>query len=345
MTRTIVHAGFHKTGTTTIQNALRDHAGWLAGQGVHYPDDPSGLGGHPGLACWLSRPRAASQLNDLFQIERESYARTQGFRSIPDDTYTGACATDLPLRLISSEVIDTFDAAELERLESFLAPIDRVVVYYRGGVRFPYACWSAKVHWGAVQSFPEFLRDAWARKPATAIAAQVSQIDSLIARFGEHRISVRGFDAAHGHPRGLIGDFVEQALGLPPIEPFLARPAANVTPPLMVIEILRAISVAVGSGNPIREAQARFFQSMQTLRGPAPDELAERLAPLVRSVSIADVAGSPVRADGLVDLPDTPAARRLADWRFAAHEAVQYIATGDLMQALSDSALFQSFVG
>jgi hypothetical protein len=345
LTRTIVHAGFHKTGTTTIQDGLRDHADWLAAQGIHYPDDPSGLGGHPGLACWLSRARAGGEPGDLFHADREAFAGSRGFRSMPEETYAAACATDLPVRLVSSEVFDTFDAAELDRFEAFLAPIDRVVVYYRGGIRFLYACWSTKVRWTGTQPFDDFLREAWARRPATPITAQISQIEALVDRFGEDRVSVRSFDAARSHPRGLIGDFVEGELGLPPIEPFKAKPAANVTPPLMVIEVLRALNLAVGFGKATADARGRFYRAMPTMQGPVPDALAERLAPVVRAVSIADIAASPPRADGRVDLPDTPAARLLSDWRFPAEETAQYIPTGALMQALSGSALFQGLVG
>jgi hypothetical protein len=67
VTATIVHAGFHKTGTTTIQDFLAENREWLAAQDVHYPVDiGSPRTAHNRMACWLFSPRPFSGPNDFF---------------------------------------------------------------------------------------------------------------------------------------------------------------------------------------------------------------------------------------------------------------------------------------
>lgn len=45
--RLILHAGTHKTGTTSIQQALHANRTWLRERGVHYPDPEGWFGGNP----------------------------------------------------------------------------------------------------------------------------------------------------------------------------------------------------------------------------------------------------------------------------------------------------------
>ena len=43
--RLILHAGTHKTGTTSIQKVLADNRDWLRERGLIYPDGGSVFGG------------------------------------------------------------------------------------------------------------------------------------------------------------------------------------------------------------------------------------------------------------------------------------------------------------
>lgn len=42
--RLILHAGTHKTGTTSVQKVLADNRGWLRERGLHYPDGHAAFG-------------------------------------------------------------------------------------------------------------------------------------------------------------------------------------------------------------------------------------------------------------------------------------------------------------
>lgn len=55
MKRLIIYAGFHKTGTTAIQNALYASQSQLALAGIHYPNPPKGEAHH-----FLAKSRSAS---------------------------------------------------------------------------------------------------------------------------------------------------------------------------------------------------------------------------------------------------------------------------------------------
>ena len=57
--RLILHAGAHKTGTSTIQRALFENRGWLRARGIFYPDPRPRFGSrfraHHALAHALAR--------------------------------------------------------------------------------------------------------------------------------------------------------------------------------------------------------------------------------------------------------------------------------------------------
>lgn len=157
MTKTVVHAGFHKTGTKTLQGFFATHREWLADKYVCYPPTLSGdLTGHHRLACWCGSPRTACWPNDLFVAEREIIAEISAARTLTAEGLQQTLSTSHPLRLLSSEIIGTFDAREFANFRSVVDPIDRIVVYIRNGIIFIYSCWAAKVRWGHRGSFMDF---------------------------------------------------------------------------------------------------------------------------------------------------------------------------------------------
>src|SRR5579872_2464653 len=96
---TVLHIGLHKTGTSTLQEALADRVDWLARRGVHYPLERGSRGGAHKLACWLSTPRNNAGPNDLFFPERERFAAEINARACNADEFDGLLATSLPMRL------------------------------------------------------------------------------------------------------------------------------------------------------------------------------------------------------------------------------------------------------
>ena len=74
MRKALLHCGLHKTGTTALQNALRDHAAELPMVGYFVPRsgriDALG-GGHHGLAWRLTGDRRLGPGDELAALERE----------------------------------------------------------------------------------------------------------------------------------------------------------------------------------------------------------------------------------------------------------------------------------
>ncbi|QYX56870.1 hypothetical protein K1T73_00155 [Roseovarius sp. SCSIO 43702] len=62
MARLVLHIGTHKTGTTTVQNALHANREALAAHGVLYPDLSPHTGHHGFLTDWIALPAAYRKL-------------------------------------------------------------------------------------------------------------------------------------------------------------------------------------------------------------------------------------------------------------------------------------------
>jgi hypothetical protein len=349
MTRTIVHAGFHKTGTTTLQDFLATHRRWLAEQGLHYPADlQPQLTGHHSLAGRLSVARTLDGPNDLFTIEREVFSRIIGARDLPAEAFATALSTDLPLTLLSSEEFETFNPAELSNLESCVGFIDRFVLYVRSGIKYIFSCWSAKVRWGYTGAFKTFLRATVDFEPATAVLGPVQFVDMLIDRFGRDRIKVRSFDDAFRHPRGLIGDFVEKELRLAEPKGLRTDYRSNVSPPAVITEVQRALNIWAGV-TALGMAPASHTSLRAALAAPDGKRLLEEftdiLAPIMKTITIGDCRPSTISNDGSIRCLSGRSASLLGIWRFPWEEGIAYCETEELTQALEPCESFIRFVG
>lgn len=189
ITKTIVHAGFHKTGTTTLQQGLAATRTWLDQHGLVYPVEHCGvMPAQHELACKLCSPRGSGGPNDLFLPEREAFADAIGARvGAPANVPPSACSMHA-CRLISSEIFSTFDESEIRGLAAAVEPIDRFILYVRNGISFIYSCWAAKVSWGHQGEFDEFLRASLDFEPATPIVGPLLYVEMLIELFGSNRV-------------------------------------------------------------------------------------------------------------------------------------------------------------
>lgn len=182
-----LHAGTHKTGTTSFQAALRRNAGRLREAGIAVlVTPPQAHAGHPGKfdPAWL-RGRADA-------------ARKDGMERL----------------VLSHEVISTFSAEELSRLLDALGPGEiRYVAAFRHWVSFLPSRWKQSCRRRDGQSFQRFLArlDAMAPEhhpfdfaavPARARAAGIADL---------HLLSWEGDGAG---PDGLLGP-LWRACGLP----------------------------------------------------------------------------------------------------------------------------------
>ena len=338
--RTIVHVGFHKTGTTTLQDCLSQHRELLAAEGVHYPADPhcKWAGTHR-LACWLSSPRALDGPNDLFTPGRERFSEMTGARNCSSAYYLGALMSDLPVTVLSSEIFETFNRAELSRLRSFVGPIDRFVLYVRNGIDYIYSCWSARVREGYTRTFAEFLRATVDFEAATPLRGPLLFTQLLNECFGQDRIVVRNLATASLHPRRLIGYFLEEELKLEPSEAMDRNLRSNVSPPYVVTEVMRMQNLRAGSSR----AESRKALN-NALSGPdgaeVLDEFTRRLAPVMKTISIGQLAPARISSDGSIRDLGEPLGSLFSGWRFELDEQRPTCGTQDLLAALEHCDTF-----
>jgi hypothetical protein len=346
---TIVHVGLHKTGTTTLQDFLAKNRGVLAENGVHYPADPhSEWSGSHRLACWLSSPRALDGPNDLFTPEREVFSRRIGAHNSSAADFRGSLATDLPVTLLSSEIFETYNRAELTFLRSFVGPIDRFVLYVRNGIGYIHSCWSAKVHWGYTGTFAGFLRATLDFAPATPVFGPLRFTQLLFDCFGHDKVSVRNLATASTHSRGLVGDFLEGELKLGAIEGLETSLRSNVSPSHAVTEVERALNIRAASSQTEKADESR--NALQAaLAGPAGarmlEEFTRRLAPIMKTIAIGELGSARISADGSIRDLGEPLASLFSDWRFGLDERKPSCETQDLLAALEHCEVFTRLAG
>jgi hypothetical protein len=344
MGRTLIHAGFHKTGTKSLQGFLSRNRAWLGQKGVHYPEDVGGdFSGHHRLACWLSSARPSGGPNELYLPEREIFSAAISARAIPAAAFRNSLSSRCPVRLLSSEVIATFDAAELARLREFVGEPIGFVLYLRDGIRYLQSCWAAKVRWGYSGAFDEFLRGALAACRGSCISGPIGFVMLLTEMFGPDSVSVRSFDLALMHRQGLVGDFVEHELGVGPLDGLETDGRANTSPAVGVTELQRALNIHFS-----RQARSAAQHSHDRLRdmlaGPGGEgalaSITEAIAPVRRTIRIGDVNPIGVAADGSLHIPGGAPAEGFSKWRFPRDEPASWVRTDDLMDVLASNPEF-----
>jgi hypothetical protein len=341
--RTIVHAGLHKTGTTSLQAFLAGAEAVLAPLAIDYPPaGRGGLAGHHRLACSLASGRHGGGPNDLFLPERQAFRARLGDLDVDNDSGANALPhvpAHLPepaKRLLSSEIFCTFDAQELARLQSAEGPIDTFVLYLRGGIDYLYSCWATKVRWGTTISFDAFLADSLALAPATPIVGALAWVEMLVRACGEERLQLRSFEAAAAHPRGLAGDFLAHVLDVGWPDGMAQPPRMNPTPPPAQLELARALALLQG------ENAAGLFPRLRMAMQGKPEVRENALAACasltecMRPISIASLGRNrALDDDGVIRIDASPEAARFGQWRFAPDATRSFIPTDVLLQQVT----------
>lgn len=182
-----LHAGTHKTGTTSFQAALRRNAGPLREAGIAVlVTPPQAHAGHPGTfdPAWL-RGRADAARND--GMER---------------------------LVLSHEVISTFSAEELSRLLDALGPGEvRYVAAFRHWVSFLPSRWKQSCRRRDGQSFQRFLARLDAMEP-DAHPFDFAAIPARARAAGIEDLRLLSWEGDGAGPDGLLGP-LWRACGLP----------------------------------------------------------------------------------------------------------------------------------
>ncbi len=157
-----LHVGLPKTGTTFLQDLLREHAPALAAEGLHYPLGRTHEHFHAALDARGNhkfgggeRPAAAGAWGRLVTAATEVTGRV----------------------IISHEIFATADAQHAAAAMESLRPHEaHVVVTVRDPARQIVADWAESVKHGRQQSFDTYLRRAGITTSATSRAAKNSHV-------------------------------------------------------------------------------------------------------------------------------------------------------------------------
>ena len=208
----LIHAGLHKTATTTLQRAFCMNRDNLSKHGICYPKgSESKHDAHHYLACKMSNPDFNG--NHYFRQEREIFC-TNSQRSIKLDLMSLGSGAPNESVLISSEIFSTFNHSELVKLHKFNAKnAIEFHFYFRSGLDFLYSIWSAKVRWGYTESFLKYLARSLLFLPGTPVVSIYQFVQNLLEIFGTNSVRPRSYDDAILNEGGIITDFFDNVLG------------------------------------------------------------------------------------------------------------------------------------
>jgi hypothetical protein len=197
-----VHAGTHKTGTTSIQRFLAHNGGILRGAGMHVPVTGRipNHDGHHNIAWELRRsPRfdPAHGTFDLLLAEIETIGK--------------------PVACISSEEFGFLyaDRTALRRLTDGLSSIGyepQVIVFLRPQLEYARALWVEMLRQGSTLELRDVIEEALQNgaigdAPHAASLEYDTVLDGFSAAFGKENVIVRAFRSADDHAV-LINTFV-----------------------------------------------------------------------------------------------------------------------------------------
>jgi hypothetical protein len=198
----IVHAGFSKTGTTSIQDNCEKFSSFLCERGIvypqfHYNSQPFvthsipvtvAISGHPG--------KYGLRLRQRFPDDVDAVIR--GCKAQVDKLLQEPAGETL---LLSTELIEGFDAQDMATLRSYLAPHAqrlRILVY----VRSPQS--------GLESLLQERIKMGGLPDPMQLVGRVRQKVENVQRGFAGI-LEVFNFHQAIRHDRGLVGAFLEQA--------------------------------------------------------------------------------------------------------------------------------------
>lgn len=229
----IIHAGYHKTGTTATQNFLDANRSALSRSGIRYSD--SGMyatGNH--LIPWALRgqeqrlPKAATIESVISAFARELESRAQ------------------QVLVVSSEEFEFLEPDAIVALKTLIGSEARIVFYLRRQDDFLLSSYKENVkHFGSRFSGDMFdflmTHQLWKRLDFARLIGRWQSI------FSPDCIHLRDYSHACEHPGGVVGDFIDNVLApLAQGEPLAfgrlnapVRRQPNISPPDAAIELIR----------------------------------------------------------------------------------------------------------
>jgi hypothetical protein len=147
--RVFLHIGFHKTGTTALQDAFSKNGEFLSNSGILFPQGLSDWPSHPELA-WSFTGNIFSWQDKIYPVDEVSQFYRELIQDAPEDTI-----------VLSSEELCRLNyyPGTIESLRELFSGIDiRVIAYARSPKEFLASRYRHEVQQGTEsQSFADFL--------------------------------------------------------------------------------------------------------------------------------------------------------------------------------------------
>ncbi|MEX0450724.1 hypothetical protein V6X62_02680 [Spiribacter sp. 218] len=223
--RAVLHIGTHKTGTSSIQNALATNSAALAAQGIHYPRSVRG----PRNVNFLAAAIAAGRIDEARRFIDQSVARAhrQGCTTVLFSAESLYAMTAFFRRLMGKEA-ERYWVHERACIATLIDLLQRagigdppqVVCYLRRQDRF-----IESIYGQFVKQAPGYPHDlATFIDEAGPIDDYAGHLDCWAAIVGQQRVIARVYEDARSR---LLDDFLDTAHGIRDASAF-TRPAQPV---------------------------------------------------------------------------------------------------------------------
>lgn len=300
MSELVLHIGTHKTGTTTLQVALRAKRWRLAAQGIVYPRlaGAADQAGHHVLAThWIEMP-ARFRIGPSADVQWRALAETHA---------GGDRRVVLSSENFSRAYPQQVDYSELARLTDGFGRRS-VVCYLRNQAAYIQSVYGQVLRRRGAVDFDDFLDRCLTQKLAGGLFLDYGALFRRVrSGFAPEEIRFCSYEAACRHPEGIVGHFLGLigASRIPPPRPVNVSPgpvvlwaaakAAAPRPPTYVHfhAAERALRALVGS-----KARPTLLSRRQL------DRLRARFEPMNREAERLAAAGSPGLRLAPIALPE-----------------------------------------
>jgi hypothetical protein len=194
MSEIVIHAGTHKTGTTTIQDTLALNRRKLAEHGIVFPQVGPSNGQHSLATAWI----------DLPERYRDSRPARDAWRALGREHGTGQATV-----IVSSEELSRGrPGVDMRELAALVAPFGRrtLVCLLRGQLAYLQSIYLQVIRDVRIAPFEEYLRQALQTRHATGVMLDYGALyDRLLEGFAPEEILFLSYEAAVRAPGGVVG--------------------------------------------------------------------------------------------------------------------------------------------
>ncbi|MEY8881335.1 hypothetical protein [Donghicola sp. XS_ASV15] len=197
--RIIIHAGLHKTASSSLQYGLFRNRNALAKAGVVYPVPPRGYAQHHLVALWNEQLRQ--------YLPHTTYE--QDWRALNDIAPGKPVTVVVSSEEFSRKAPETVDFEQLIQLTPSFDSHE-IVVVLRDQVTFLQSVFLQIRDHNRLTVFPEWVQNATQNPHNPGLFFDYSELhDFLLHAFEPEKISFLNYSSFGRHPLGVVGSFVD----------------------------------------------------------------------------------------------------------------------------------------